>query len=67
MQIVILGLRPALAEQRHLENAENELEARFAELKTERTQLDLRLKAQRDPLFIERERRALRDPNSNIR
>ncbi|MFT5285475.1 MAG: hypothetical protein ACI8TQ_001640 [Planctomycetota bacterium] len=66
-QIVILGLRPAMQEQRHLENAGKELEARFDELTEERTALDLRLEAQRDPLYVEREQRALRDPNSTIR
>ena len=66
-QIAILGLRPALQEQRRLEHEEKILEQRYAELSQERSELDLRLEAQSDPLFLERERRALLDPNSPIR
>jgi len=66
-QIVLLGLRPALQEERRLEREEAILEQRYAELSQERLELDLRLEAQRDPLFLERERRALLDPNSPIR
>ena len=66
-QIALLGLRPALAEQRRLEHEEVILEARYAELRQERLELDLRLEAQRDPLFLEREKRALLDPKSSLR
>ena len=66
-QIAILGLRPALQEQRRLEHEERILEQRYAELSQERFELDLRLEAQSDPLFLERERRALLNPNSPIR
>ena len=66
-QIAILGLRPALQEQRRLEHEEQILEQRYEELAQERLELDLLLEAQSDPLFLERERRALLNPNSPIR
>ncbi len=66
-QIVILGLRPALEEQRRLEHEEAILESRYEELKEERLVLDLRLQAQSDPLFLAREKRALLDPKSSLR
>ena len=63
IQIAILGLRPALQEERRLEGEREALRARQAELLAERAELDERLRAQADPLFLERERRALRHPD----
>ena len=66
-QIAFLGLRPALQESRRLEREATALSARYDELAGERRELDRILHAQRDPLYVERERRALRDPAADIR
>ena len=60
VQVVMMGLLPALREQRRLERASVDLEARHEQLAEEREQLDRVLRAHSDPLFVERERRALR-------
>ena len=60
VQVVMLGLLPALKERRRLEHESVVLEARHAQLARQREELDRVLRAHRDPIYIERERRALR-------
>ncbi len=67
VQIALLGLRPALQEHRRLASEESVLRALHAELSAERTELDLTLRAQSDPLYLERERRSLLDPAGALR
>jgi hypothetical protein len=62
LQVTYLGLRPALAEERRLAAAEEELEGRMAEAESEAWELERLLAAQADPIYLERERRALLDP-----
>jgi hypothetical protein len=59
-QVALLGLGPALAEERRIEAAEVELTARIAHEREEREQLERALRAQNDPIYLERERRLLR-------
>jgi hypothetical protein len=66
-QIAFLGLRPAVQEHRRLERESAALSERYAELSKERNELDRYLRAQRDPLYVERERRALLDARADIR
>ena len=61
-QVAYLGLRPALAEERRLGAAEAELEQRLARAEDEGRELERLLEAQSDPMYRERERRALLDP-----
>jgi hypothetical protein len=65
-QVAYLGLRPALAEERRLGAAEAELEERLARAEDEGRELERLLAAQSDPIYRERERRALLDPESPI-
>ncbi len=67
IQIALLGLRPALQEHRRLVAEEESLRARHAELVLEREELDRLLRAQSDPLYLERERRSLADPRGALR
>ena len=67
VQVALLGLRPALEERERLETEAHALVVRYDELATERVELDRILQAQSDPLFVERERRALLDPTSDLR
>ena len=60
--LIVQGLLPALKEEQRLEFEGAALEARHAELTAERYELDRILEAHRDPVFLERERRALLDP-----
>ena len=66
VQIAVLGLRPALQEHRRLTAEEDVLRARHAELSAEAETLQRRVHALDDPLYLERERRALRDPKSSL-
>lgn len=56
-QVGIRGLRPALAEGEALERKEAELEEQYSAALAEKEQLELRLRAQGDPIYIERMRR----------
>jgi hypothetical protein len=65
-QIALLGLRPALAEGRRLRAAERELEGRLAREVDRRASLERALRAQDDPIYLERERRLLRAENGPL-
>ena len=58
-QVALQGLRPALAEQRRLLEAEGRMEARYSGGMQTRAYLADLLRAQRDPIYLERERRLL--------
>jgi hypothetical protein len=58
-QVAVKGLRPALAEERRLEDATAVLLGRYGESVEESARLGRLLRAQRDPVLLERERRAL--------
>lgn len=62
-QIGIAGLRPALREAERLEREEAYLQARRARLQEETAALLAALQAQQDPVYLERERRMLLDPD----
>ena len=66
VQVAYLGLRPALAEERRLSAAEAELEGRVAHAQDEGQELARLLEAQADPIYRERERRALLDPARSV-
>jgi hypothetical protein len=66
-QISILGLGPSLRESRRLSAAEASLSARYGEALESRRGLERMLRALRDPIYIERERRLLRAPHSRLR
>lgn len=59
-QVALGGLRPALAESRRLENEERRMSERLEREKIEAAQLGAALRAQDDPIYLERERRLLR-------
>ncbi len=56
-QVAVLGLRPALAEERRLGDATEVLVKRYAGALDESARLDRLLHAQQDPVLLERERR----------
>lgn len=56
------GLRPALAEEARLDRAEAELEERIVKAEALGAELDQLLRAQADPIYVERERRMLLRP-----
>jgi hypothetical protein len=58
-QVALFGLGPALAESRRLDRAERELAARHERAERERDELERWMRAQSDPIYLERERRAL--------
>ncbi len=58
-QVAVLGLRPALAEERRLGDSTEVLVRRYGTAVEESARLDRLLRAQRDPILLERERRAL--------
>jgi hypothetical protein len=66
-QVAMLGMRPALAESRRLGRAEERLADRYQRASAESAELGERLRAQADPIYLERERRLLRAPNSPLR
>ncbi len=57
-QASIKGLKPALAEGKRLAIEEERMEATHAALTSEQAELERRLEAYRDPIFLEREKRA---------
>ena len=66
-QVCLLGLRPSLAESRRLAQAEELLSGRHTAALEVRDELDRVLRAQSDPVFLERELKALRTPGSTLR
>ena len=64
-QVALLGLRPALTEERRLADATEVLLERQAAALEESARLSRLLRAQQDPVFLERERREqLVDPRA---
>lgn len=61
-QVCLLGLRPALAEGRRLSSAEARMHARYTAAVDHRSALEQTLRAQRDPIYLERERKQLLAP-----
>ena len=61
-QIALLGLRPALAEKQRVDTAHEELVDTERVLAERAEELELELRAERDPIYRERVRRAQRDP-----
>ena len=61
-QVGLAGLRPALAESRRLDRVEERIETRHEAVLAHRSRLEGMLRARHDPIFLERERRALLDP-----
>jgi len=66
-QVCLLGLRPSLAESRRLADAEARLAGRYSASLDQRDRLDRMLRAQSDPIYLERERKLLRDPDAPLR
>jgi hypothetical protein len=64
LQLALLGLHPALNEQQRLERAETELTRRLDRETTEKAALERWTRAQSDPIYLERERRKLRDASA---
>ena len=62
-QVCLLGLRPTLAESRRLGAAEERMAARHGAAVDQQIALERTLRAQRDPIYLERERKHLRAPN----
>jgi hypothetical protein len=58
-QVALQGLRPALSERRRLLEEEGRMEARYRGGMQTREHLADLLRAQRDPVYLERERRLL--------
>ncbi len=65
-QVALLGLRPSLAESRRLADAEQRLVARTSAAWECREELDRVLRAQSDPIYLERERKLLRTPGNPL-
>ena len=64
-QVAVLGLRPALAEERRLGDATEVLVGRYQGAVEESARLGRLLRAQQDPVLLERERRdQLVDPRA---
>jgi hypothetical protein len=66
-QVCLLGLKPSLAESRRLAQAEELLQARHSAALERRQELDRVLRAQSDPIYLERERKLLRTPGNPLR
>ena len=67
-QVALLGLRPALTEERRLADATTVLLDRQSVALEESSRLSRLLRAQQDPVFLERERRDQRvDPDAPAR
>ena len=64
-QVALLGLRPALRESNRLTVAEGLLD-RYEAQQERAHHLARILRAQSDPIYLERERRALLDPDSDL-
>jgi cell division protein FtsB len=63
-QLLLLGLRPTLAEGARLEQAETEVRARAAALRAEERELSEQARMLSDEVFRERVRRSLVDPKA---
>ena len=64
-QVAVLGLRPALAEERRLGDATEVLVKRYEGAQEESARLGRLLHAQQDPVLLERERREQKvDPHA---
>lgn len=59
-QVVLRGVRPALAERARLERAAAVLDERHARLRAQTDDLLALRRAHADPIYVERERRLLR-------
>lgn len=66
-QVALSGAQPALSESRRLGEAELRLAARYQQALDTQAELDRRLRAQADPIYLERERRLLLAPHSPLR
>ncbi|MCC7011498.1 MAG: hypothetical protein IT454_02955 [Planctomycetes bacterium] len=66
-QVSIMGLGPALAERRRLDAAERALEERLERERATGSELERTLRAQQDPIYLERERRLLQSPDGPLR
>jgi len=64
-QVALLGLRPSLRESARLTVAEGLLD-RYEAQRERAHDLARTLRAQSDPIYLERERRALLDPESDL-
>ncbi len=60
-QVALGGLRPALAESRRLDREEQRMGERLAHEQLEAARLGSALRAQDDPIYLERERRLQRN------
>lgn len=58
-QVALLGLRPAVAERRRIAEAEQQMRARVEREELHAKELERVERAQNDPIYLERERRAL--------
>jgi hypothetical protein len=65
-QVALLGLGPALAESRRLDGAARDLSERLERERTAAAELQRLLRAQSDPIYLERERRLLRAPDGPL-
>ena len=65
-QVSLLGLRPAVRESARLAVVEDQILSRHEAEKARATQLQRTLRAQRDPIYLERERRLLLDPAGGL-
>ena len=66
-QVCLLGLRPALEESRRLDAAEARMHERHATALEHQVSLERTLQAQRDPIYLERERKHLLSPGRPAR
>jgi hypothetical protein len=67
VQVALRGLKPSLQESRHLRAAEERMLERYERGMERRGQLSDLLRAQQDPIFLERERRLLLLEDSPLR
>lgn len=65
-QVALGGLHPALAESRRLDREEVRMAERLDRELAESAQLERALQAQDDPIFLERERRLLRQADGPL-
>ena len=64
-QVALLGLKPALAEERRLDEREVEVRARFERAVEQQNELQRILRAQEDPMYEARYERLRRAPESD--
>jgi len=65
-QVALLGLKPALRESTRLGTAEEQLLERYRAEETRAAELERVHRAVRDPIYLERERRLLEDPQGGL-